>query len=55
MNLCAQLRDTKIKVVEITPPTFATALHREREGPDDNKKGKNPNALSVEEFMEGVV
>ncbi|KAI9753638.1 MAG: ribonuclease T2-like [Chaenotheca gracillima] len=44
-----------IKVVEIAPPTVATDLHRERADPDDNKKEKNPNALSVEEFMEFVV
>lgn len=54
MNLRTQLRDTKIKVVEIAPPTVATALHRERDDPDDNKKDKNPNALSVEEFMDEV-
>lgn len=29
-------------------------MHREREDPDDNKKDKNPNALTVEEFMEEV-
>jgi hypothetical protein len=29
-------------------------LHRERSNPDDNKKENNPDALSVEEFMEFV-
>jgi len=54
MNLRTQLKDSKIKVVEIVPPTVATDLHRERSDPDDNKKDKNPNALSVEEFIEYV-
>lgn len=54
LNLRSQLKDTKIRVVEIAPPTVATELHRERDDPDDNKKEKNPNALSVEEFMEFV-
>ncbi|RDW79211.1 putative Short-chain dehydrogenase [Aspergillus mulundensis] len=44
----------KIRVVEIAPPSVGTDLHRDREDPDDNKKDKNPNALSVEEFMESV-
>ena len=51
MNLRTQLKETKVKVVEIVPPTVATDLHREREDPDDNKKDKNPSTLSVEEFM----
>ncbi|KAE8160031.1 hypothetical protein BDV40DRAFT_271574 [Aspergillus tamarii] len=42
----------RIKVIEIAPPSVGTDLHRDREDPDDNKKVKNPNALSVEEFME---
>lgn len=58
MNLRTQLsKDDKgknIKVVEIAPPTVATDLHRERSNPDDNKKENNPDALSVEEFMEFV-
>lgn len=58
MNLRTQLEASKdlhhIKVVEIAPPTVATDLHRERSDPDDNKKEKNPNAMSVEEFMEEV-
>ncbi|KAK4691590.1 putative oxidoreductase, partial [Lecanoromycetidae sp. Uapishka_2] len=54
MNLRTQLKDTKVRVVEIVPPTVATDLHRERADPDDNKKDKNPNALSVEEFMADV-
>jgi short-subunit dehydrogenase involved in D-alanine esterification of teichoic acids len=56
MNLRTQLRNAgaNVKVVEIAPPTVATDLHREREDPDDNKKENNPNALSLEEFMEYV-
>ena len=54
MNLRTQLMDTKVRVVEILPPTVATDLHREREDPDDNKKENNPNALTVEEFMKEV-
>lgn len=35
------------------PPSVETALHRERENPDDNKKHKGAkNSLTVEEFME---
>ncbi|KAF8866888.1 NAD(P)-binding protein [Acephala macrosclerotiorum] len=59
MNLRQQLGESddggeNIKVVEIAPPTVSTDLHREREDPDDNKKEKNKNALSVDEFMEDV-
>lgn len=54
MNLRTQLKETKVRVVEIVPPTVATDLHREREDPDDNKKKKNSAALSVEEFMKDV-
>lgn len=60
MNMRSQLKNAKdgsgkhIKVVEIAPPTVATDLHRERSDPDDNKKENNPDALSVEEFMEFV-
>lgn len=54
MNLRTQLKDTKIRVIEIAPPQVGTDLHRERADPDDNKKDKNPNSLSVEEFMEDV-
>lgn len=58
MNLRSQLRDagSKIKVVEIVPPTVETALHRERKDPEDNKKAHgNKAALSLEEFMEQIV
>lgn len=54
MNLRSQLRDagSKIKIVEIVPPTVSTALHRERKDPEDNTKAHgNSAALSVEEFM----
>jgi len=57
MNLRSQLRQagSKIKVVEIVPPTVETGLHRERKNPDDNKKsGGNSSALSVPEFMKQV-
>ena len=54
MNLRTQLKDTKVKVIEIVPPTVETDLHRERDDPDDNKKGKNSAALSVQEFMADV-
>jgi short-subunit dehydrogenase involved in D-alanine esterification of teichoic acids len=50
-----QLKNTKIRVVEIAPPAVGTDLHRDREDPDDNKKHKNPTALTVEEFMEELV
>jgi short-subunit dehydrogenase involved in D-alanine esterification of teichoic acids len=58
MNLRTQLMQagSKIKVVEIAPPTVETALHRERKDPDDNKKEHgNKGAISVEEFMEQTV
>lgn len=58
MNLRSQLRQagSRIKVVEIVPPTVETALHRERKDPDDNKKSHGQKAaLSVEEFMEEIV
>jgi short-subunit dehydrogenase involved in D-alanine esterification of teichoic acids len=51
MNLRTQLRDagSRIKVVEIVPPTVETALHRERKDPDDNKKEHgNKVALSLQ-------
>ena len=54
MNLRTQLKDTSVRVVEIAPPTVETDLHRDRVDPDDNKKGKNDSALSVDEFMEFV-
>ena len=58
MNLRTQLRQagSKIKVVEIAPPTVETALHRERKDPDDNKREHgNKGALSMEEFMKQIV
>jgi short-subunit dehydrogenase involved in D-alanine esterification of teichoic acids len=56
MNLRTQLQQagSKVRVVEIAPPTVETDLHRDRSNPDDNKKDHNPDALSVEEFMEVV-
>ncbi|MCJ1378337.1 hypothetical protein MMC17_001434 [Xylographa soralifera] len=55
MNMRTQLKETKVKIVEIVPPTVSTDLHRERSDPDDNKKEKNESALSVEEFMADLV
>jgi len=58
MNLRSQLRiaGSKIKVVEIVPPTVETALHRERKDPNDNKKAHGmKTALSVHEFMEQIL
>jgi short-subunit dehydrogenase involved in D-alanine esterification of teichoic acids len=49
-----QLQGTNVRIVEIAPPAVGTDLHREREDPDDNKKHKNPNALTVEEFMDEI-
>lgn len=54
MALRTQLKDTKIKVVEIAPPQVATDLHREREDPDDNKKSKSPSSMDIDEFMAEV-
>ena len=56
MNLRTQFdeKGMHIKVVEIAPPTVLTDLHRDRSNIDDNKKENNPDALSVEEFMEFV-
>ena len=48
----AQLKDTNVRVIEVAPPAVGTDLHRDREDPDDNKKHKNPTALTVEEFMQ---
>jgi len=58
MNLRSQLNQagSKIKVVEIVPPTVETDLHRERKDPNDNKKASgNKNALSVDEFMKQIM
>jgi short-subunit dehydrogenase involved in D-alanine esterification of teichoic acids len=55
ISLRKQLEGTNVNVVEIAPPTVATDLHREREDPDDNKKDKNPSALSVDEFVDEVI
>ena len=56
-NLRTQLAaaGSKIKVVEIVPPSVETALHRDRTDPDDNKKAHgNKTALSIEEFMDEI-
>ncbi|KAF2019177.1 hypothetical protein BU24DRAFT_439449 [Aaosphaeria arxii CBS 175.79] len=52
INLRQQISGTNVRVVEIAPPAVGTDLHRERENPDDNKKDQNPDALTVEEFIE---
>ncbi|KAF2464476.1 uncharacterized protein BDR25DRAFT_381083 [Lindgomyces ingoldianus] len=52
MTLRTQLKDTNIRVIEIEPPTLATNLYRERKDPNDNKKIKNPRAMSVEGIIE---
>ncbi len=36
--------DSKVKMVEIVPPTVETALHRERKDQDDNRKSKGNKA-----------
>lgn len=56
MNLRSQLAKdrTHVRVVEIVPPSVGTDLHRERQNPDDNKKEKGANALTVDEFMAEV-
>jgi short-subunit dehydrogenase involved in D-alanine esterification of teichoic acids len=57
MNLRSQLRQagSKIKVVEIVPPTVETDLHRERSDPNDNKKDHgNSAALSIPEFIKQI-
>ena len=50
-----QVGGGNVRVVEIVPPSVGTDLHRERRDPDDNKKAKGANALTLEEFMEEVV
>lgn len=55
LNLRTQYESSgKIKVVEIAPPTVATALHRDRTDPSDNSKEKNSSAMSVDEFIQEV-
>lgn len=56
MNLRTQFKNanSSVRVVEIAPPTVATDLHRELSDPDDNKKNNNPDALSVDEFIDEV-
>jgi short-subunit dehydrogenase involved in D-alanine esterification of teichoic acids len=56
MNLRTQLSKdrTAVRVVEIVPPSVGTDLHRERENPDDNKKHKGADALTIDEFMAEV-
>jgi short-subunit dehydrogenase involved in D-alanine esterification of teichoic acids len=56
MNLRTQLAKdrTAVRVVEIVPPSVGTDLHRERENPDDNKKDKGADALTIDEFISEV-
>ena len=56
-NIRTQLQQagSKVRVVEIVPPTVETDLHRQRKDPDDNKKSTgNQVALSVDEFIAEV-
>jgi short-subunit dehydrogenase involved in D-alanine esterification of teichoic acids len=58
MNLRTQLAKagSKIKVVEIVPPSVETDLHRERKDPNDNKKAHgSKTALSISEFMNDIL
>ncbi|ODQ52062.1 putative short-chain dehydrogenases/reductase [Saitoella complicata NRRL Y-17804] len=54
LSLRYQLRDTKVKVIEVAPPLVGTDLHRDHSDPDNNKKEKNPMSLTVEEFINQV-
>ncbi|PVI04506.1 hypothetical protein DM02DRAFT_725835 [Periconia macrospinosa] len=54
MNLRKQLEGTDVKIIELTPPVVVTHLHQEREDPDDNKKEKIPQKLTVDEFVDEV-
>lgn len=53
-QLATKEESKHIKVVEIAPPSVGTDLHRDHEDPDDNKKEKNKEALTTEEFMKDV-
>lgn len=48
-----QLKNTSVRVVEIAPPSVHTALHREREDPDDNNPAKS-KSITPEDFMKQV-
>ena len=54
MNMRTQLREEApgITVIEIAPPAVGTDLHRERDDPDDNKRGES---LTLEQFMADIV
>jgi len=55
VTLRHQLRDTKVKVIEIAPPLVESNLHREHSGDHSQfTKAKNPHALTQEEFIAGV-
>ena len=54
MNLRTQLKNTKVRVVEIASPTVATDVHHDRKDLDHNKKEKNSGALRVEKSMVDV-
>lgn len=54
MDVCTQLSNdgnTDVRAVEIMPPSVGADLHREREDPDDNKKEKGADALTISGFM----
>ncbi|CAL3966545.1 unnamed protein product [Diplocarpon coronariae] len=50
-GLAKDVKGKKIKIVEITPLTVATNLHR---NPDDITKDKNPDSLKLGEYMDFV-
>lgn len=49
-----QLKNTSVRVVEIAPPQVHTALHRDREDPDDNNPAKSKASLTPDQFMKEV-
>lgn len=58
MDLRTQLAQagSKVRVVEIVPPSVETDRHRERKDPDNNKRLKGAElSLTIQEFMEDVV
>jgi short-subunit dehydrogenase involved in D-alanine esterification of teichoic acids len=54
-SLRGQLSPFGVRVIGIYPPLVESDLHRSHDDPDNNKKSKNPNAMSMEEFMHDVV
>ncbi|KNC98466.1 uncharacterized protein SPPG_06167 [Spizellomyces punctatus DAOM BR117] len=52
-SLRVQLKG-RVQVMEIIPPLVESDLHRDHDDPDNNKKHKNPMALTIDEFIAGV-